>query len=121
MTKSRMITPPQRIVRAAYVPLTKSRSRVADRPRLHVHHRQRVRRVDVEHDRDQQQHARDPEHGLVSGSIGAPEIAQPFRVVDSDASEPRYSFRFPAMWAKIQPKRITPVMAMTAFLPIAER
>jgi hypothetical protein len=28
---------------------------------------------------------------------------------------------FPAMWAKIQPKRITPVTAMTAFLPIAER
>ena len=55
MTKSRMITPPQRIVRDAYVADDVVALAIADRPRGAVHQRQLRRRLDVQPDGDEQQ------------------------------------------------------------------
>ena len=56
----------------------------------------------------------------VRGRIGTSEVAQELAVV-VEVLGPRYSFRLPTVWKNTKPMSMMPVMAITYFLPTADR
>ena len=76
--------------------------------------------VDAEEKRGDEAEPQQPQGDWVRGKKRHQQVTEPLGVVVHVGGPPRKALKFPSMWKNTKPSSMTPVIAITHFLPTAD-